>query len=162
MQHDRINSVLFVCRDNCGASLMAEAILRSVGGGRFNAYSAGVRPAATVHPLIVDFLRSRHLPVDGLVPKACEGFSGGRGPRLDFVITLCDSAAEESARDWHGDPMIAHWTVDELEDGPLSNELIRSAFWVLMRRIKILASLPHGDLPRRAIRERVESIPIWQ
>lgn len=132
---------------------MAEAILRVVGGRRFRAYSAGFTAAPRIAPEVLEFLASRHLPIAGLDPKPWSEFVAPFGPPLDFVITLSAGAAEKPAPEWKGEPVLAHWSVDEgLSD----------MFWMLQRRIKIFASLPHTRLPRRSIQNRVQAIATWQ
>src|SRR5438132_34230 len=86
-------NVLFVCRDNCALSLMAESILRSVGGARFNAFSAGTARSGAVSPDLFEFLAQHHLPVVGLWSKTVDHFRLPDAPRMDFIITLCDVAA---------------------------------------------------------------------
>ena len=98
-----MTSVLFLCDDNAALSVMAESILRSVGGVRFASYSAGVHPAATVHPDILEFLRARRMPTSGLRAKGVREFLMEGAPRLDFVITLSDLAEEEAPAHWAGD-----------------------------------------------------------
>ena len=128
---------------------MAESILRSMAGRRFKAYSAGIQPVAEVSAQVMDFLHGRRLPTDGLRPKSL-----AECPRVDFVITLCPQAEAALPDNWLGDPVIAHWGIDE--------EDIWDVFWVLQRRIKIFTSLPHGTLPRRSIERRVQAVPAWQ
>lgn len=148
-----ITSVLFVCDDNAAASVMAEAILRAVGGRRFRAFSAGFKPAPKLAPGVLEFLATRHLPVAGLQPKSCAQFVVPFGLRLDFVITVSERAAQQPAPDWQGDPVLAHWSVEEE---------LPDMFWMLQRRIRIFASLPHASLPRRSIQNRVQAIATWQ
>lgn len=133
---------------------MAESILRSVAPGRFGAYSAGCATAEALDPDVLDFLASHHMPTDGLRPKLLRAFRNAAAPKLDFIITLCDSAAKEDFSDWPGHPFVAHWNICNDDDGALDVEL-RDYFWTLMRRIKIFASLPHGKLTRRALQQRV-------
>ena len=158
-------NVLFVCCDNAAISIMAEAILRASAGGRFAAYSAGFRPATAVQPAALEFLAARRVPVDGLAPKSHARFVEPHGPRLDFAIMLCDPVPDP-APEWNGNPVVARWGLDELDGAAsgrrLGGEEMRAVFWVLTRRIKILASLPHGRASRRAIQDRVHSIAIWQ
>jgi arsenate reductase len=147
-------NVLFVCHDNCALSLMAESILRSVGAARFNAFSAGCTRRAPVNASVVDFLAQHHLPVSGLWSKTLEHFGTPESPRMDFIITLCDAAASESFSEWPGDPFIAHWNVAIGDAAGDADDALRDSFWTLMRRIKILTSLPHGKLNRRLLERR--------
>lgn len=147
-------NVLFVCEDNSALSLMAEAILSSVAPGRFGAYSAGLFPGPVMHPEASEFLHRHHLSVAPLRPKSLQAFRGVDAPRMDFIITLCDMAADEDFSAWPGEPFVAHWNIqDEYTTGD-ADEVVRDNFWTLMRRIKIFTSLPHGKLSRRLLEER--------
>ena len=149
MELKLVTSVLFVCVENAAASIMAESILRSMAGRRFRAYSAGIHPAAEINAPVLEFLHGRRLPTEGLRPKRL-----AECPRVEFVITLCPRAEAALPESWPGDPVIAHWGIDE--------EDLWDVFWVLQRRIKIFTSLPHGTLPRRSIERRVKAMPAWQ
>lgn len=146
-------SVLFVGDENVAASVMAEAILRALGGRRFRAFSAGFTPAPRVPVSLLEFLASRHLPVENLQARSWTEFAVPVGPRLDYVITVSERAAQAASPDWPGEPVLAHWSVE----GDAWD-----MYWVLQRRIKIFASLPHARLPRRAIENRVQAISTWQ
>jgi arsenate reductase len=144
-------NVLFVCDENCTLSLMAESILASVGAPRFRAYSAGIACKGTAHPDILEFLAGHQLPVANLRPKPLEEFRSAGAPRMDFIITLCEAAAQALA-DWPGEPFVAHWNVRA--EGDAGDESHRDQFWTLMRRIKIFTSLPHGGINRRVLERR--------
>ena len=154
-------SVLFTCVDNAALSLMAESILRSLGSRRFRAASAAVQPAAAAHPVVIEFLQSRGMPCDGLWPKKLRDSS----PRFDFVIRLCARSAADATLCAGEGAVIADWNLEalraQLNDPPQVHDAIRDAFWILMRRIKIFASLPHHAVPRRSFQYRVEGIAAW-
>lgn len=153
-------SVLFTCFDNAALSLMAESILRSLRSARFRAASSAIEPAAQANPLVIDFLQGRSLPVEGLRPKSLRASR----PRFDFVIRLCSRSAE-ATRDWDEEAVLADWNLEalreQLDDPRCAQAAARDAFWVLMRRIKIFASLPHHAVPRRVIQCRVAGIAEW-
>jgi arsenate reductase len=161
-----MSNVLFLCTRNSADSILAESILRSVGKARFQAFSAGCQPAAAVSEQVLDFLRERQLPVEELRSKSWREFVGPQAPTLAFVITLSEHAAAFAAQQsWPGDPLLAHWTLDAEEDGPqgeLSGWDIRDHFWVLSRRIKIFASLPHGKASRHSLEHRLHALENWQ
>jgi arsenate reductase len=136
---------------------MAESILDTVGSGRFRAYSAGRAPAKAASRRVVDFLARHHMHTDGLHPKTLERLRHD-APTMDFIITLCDAAAEESFADWPGAPFVAHWNVHEEDDDIASEATQRQVFWTLWRRIKIFASLPQGTLNRRALERRAVTL----
>ena len=156
-----MTSVLFLCDDNAAVSVIAESILRSIGGPRFACHSTGVHPAPAIHPLVLDFLRDRHMPVGGLHPKPMRKFLAAGAPRFDFVIALSDLAAEEAPARWGAGPVLAHWNVGGTDDA-LTEDALRDIFWALQRRIKIFASLPLASAPRRALQHRVKAIATWQ
>lgn len=160
MASDLPVSVLFTCFDNAALSLMGESILRSLRGGRFSAASSAIQPAAQAHPLVIDFLNGRGMPVEGLRPKDLRASL----PRFDFVIRLCQRSAE-ATRDWDQQAVIADWNLEvlraQLDDPRHAQIAVRDAFWILMRRIKIFASLPHHAAPRRLIQCRVAGIAEW-
>jgi len=144
-------NVLFVCEDNAALSIMAEAILSSLAPARFGAYSAGCFPAAVVHPDVVEFLGTHHMPVGRLRTKSLQTFRAPNAPRMDFIITLCDAAADENYSGWPGTPFVAHWNVLDAYATTEADEALRDNFWTLQRRIKIFASLPQSKLMRRVL-----------
>ena len=133
---------------------MAESILKSVGAGRFHAFSAGCLPKVSVDHDVLDFLAKHRMPVADLRPKALDNFLAPGAPRMDFIITLCDAADAEQLSEWPGEPFIAHWNIQGDERGAGSDAAQRDSFWTLMRRIKIFTSLPHGKLSRRLLEQR--------
>ena len=153
--------VLFLCSDNASTSLIAEAVLNHVANRRFHAFSAGVHPAPSFNPLVLDFLAMRGLLPPNGTPRSWREIS----ENLDFVITLSPSAASLEAQ-WPGHPVVAHWVLAESIDAgvhPLMQEqAIRDTFWELMRRIKIFASLRLEKTTRRTLQQRVEAIHAWQ
>jgi protein-tyrosine-phosphatase len=152
---DRPVNVLFVCEDNCALSIMAESILRSVAGNRFGAYSAGCASREALGSDVLEFLSGHHMPIDGLHAKTLAAMRTHSAPRMDFIITLCESAAKQDFSSWPGHPFVANWNVCDEEQDPDMRAELRDYFWTLMRRIKIFASLPHGKLSRRALEQRV-------
>ena len=156
-------SVLFLSDRNAVSSILAEAILRVEGNGRFRPYSAGVEPAPSVNAEVIDFLAARHLPVQGLRPKGVGELQAVPTSEFRFVITLSRSGAELADQyPWRGEPVIAHWALgeEELDAGSAtsSSSAIRDAFWTLSRRIRIFASLPHRKATRRSLENRLYAL----
>jgi protein-tyrosine-phosphatase len=146
-------NVLFVCEDNCALSVMAEAILRAVAPSRFTAFSAGCFPGPALNADAVELLERHHISAQHLAPKSLHAFRTSAQAGVDFIITLGDVAADEDFVGWPGDPFVAHWTVEDDSTGE-ADEAWRNSFWTLMRRIKLLTSLPHGNLSRRQLERR--------
>src|SRR5258708_40357532 len=118
---------------------MAESILASVGAPRFRAYSAGIACKEAARPDVLECLAGHQLPVATLRPKPLEEFRSASAPRMDFIITLCEAAAQELA-DWPGEPFAAHWNVRA--EGAEGDESHRDQFWSLTPRITTFPSLP--------------------
>ncbi len=156
-------NVLFLCTRNAVRSILAESILRSTDRGRFAAFSAGCKPAGAISGEVLDYLRDRHMPLEGLRPKSWVELAPG--PQFDFVIALSTKAAALlEAHAWPGEPVTAHWTIDEDDEAEQerSSWAIRDSFWVLTRRIKIFTSLPHGKASRVSLQRRLHAMEAWQ
>ena len=158
----RIHNVLFLCTGNSARSIMAESILRSVGAGRFNGFSAGSRPTGRVNPLALELLRASRMPVEGLASKSWEQFAESGAPPLDFVITVCDNAAGEVCPVWPGQPMTAHWGVPDPAAVRGTPDAMRKAFSdasrLLRNRIRIFASLPLATLDKLSLQRKMDAI----
>jgi arsenate reductase len=156
-------NVLFLCTGNSARSVIAEALLNAMSGGRLRGFSAGSDPAGRVNPLVLEFLRKRAIPVEGARSKSWNEFAGEDAPRLDLVITVCDAAAAESCPIWPGAPMTAHWGVADPGAGRDEEEVrarIVNAYEVLQRRIRMLLDLPWEPLDRSALQARIREIGI--
>jgi arsenate reductase (thioredoxin) len=155
-------NVLFLCTGNSARSVMAEALLNHLGRGRFHAYSAGSQPKGAIHPLTLEALERSHLPTEGLRSKSWNEFSGPDAPALDFVFTVCGNAAKEQCPFWPGQPMTAHWGVDDPAAAEGSREEQRRAFDRALReldaRIKLFTSLRIESLDKMALQKRLEEI----
>ena len=156
--------MLFVCTGNSARSILAESILNhpAIGQGRFRAFSAGSHPAGHVQPLALALLAQYHYPTDGLRSKNWDEFSGPSAPRLDFVFTVCDRAAGEACPYWPGQPMTAHWGVEDPAAVQGSAEEQRrayaNAFMVLKNRIAMFAALPFDKLDRLSLKQQLDGI----
>ena len=154
-------NVLFLCTGNSARSIMAEVLLNYWGRGRYRAFSAGSHPKGQVHPLAMEVLEQSHLPVDGLRSKSWNEFADNAAP-LDFVFTVCGQAAQERCPHWPGQPMTAHWGVDDPAAVEGSDEVkgraFRRAFRELDARIKLFVSLPLESLDRLTLKRKLEDI----
>ena len=160
--NDKTYNVLFLCTGNSARSQMGEAILNRLGQGRLRGFSAGSQPKGTVHPYTLDLLRKLDHPTDDLRSKSWDEFAGPGAPPLDFVFTVCDSAAAEACPAWPGQPMTAHWGVPDPAAVEGSEAEKRAAFadayGRLHNRISIFVSLPMASLDRLSLQKRLESI----
>ncbi len=138
-------NVLFLCTGNSARSIMAEGIMNFKGGPQFTAYSAGSHPAGKVRPEALRQLAMAHIPTRGFRSKSWDEFSKPDSPKMDFVFTVCDNAANEICPVWPGQPMTAHWGIpDPAAVKGTENEVqkaFRDAFFLLDRRISLFLSL---------------------
>ena len=158
----RHHNVLFLCTGNSARSIMAEAIMNRKGQPYFTAYSAGSHPTGAVRPEALKQLAAAHLPSSGLRSKSWNEFANPDAPKLDFVFTVCDNAANEVCPVWPGQPMTAHWGIPDPAAVEGSSQQIerafRDAFFLLDRRIGLFLSLPLSTLDRLALKKEIESI----
>lgn len=159
---ERPYNVLFLCTGNSARSILAEVLINRWGGGRFKGYSAGSFPKGQVHPMTLKLLEKLGLPTAGLRSKSWDEFAEPGAPRLDFVFTVCDSAADEVCPVWPGQPMTAHWGVEDPAGVEGSEEkklaAFNKAFRELENRIKIFGSLSISALDRTKLKEHVDEI----
>ena len=159
---DVVYNVLFLCTGNSARSILAEVLINRWGQGKFKGYSAGSHPKTAVHPLALELLYSRGLPTDGLRSKSWNEFAQPGAPNLDFVFTVCDNAAGEVCPYWPGQPMTAHWGVEDpaAVDGTDAEKrhAFLQAYTILEARVKIFSSLPVRTLDRIGLQERVNNI----
>jgi arsenate reductase (thioredoxin) len=155
-------NVLFLCTGNSARSIMAEGILNGKNNPHFTAYSAGSFPSGKVRPEALQQLALAKLPTDAARSKSWSEFARPGAPVMDFVFTVCDSAAKEVCPIWPGQPMTAHWGVADpaaVEGTPEQIErAFRDAFVTMGRRINLFLSLPLGSLDTLAIKREVDRI----
>jgi arsenate reductase (thioredoxin) len=155
-------NVLFLCTGNSARSIMAEAILTSLGRGHFKGFSAGSRPAGKVNPFALELLEKNRISTAGLRSKNWSEFSQAGAPHMHFVFTVCDQAAAEPCPFWPGQPMTAHWGVPDPAAVQGTDETTRRAFLeaytVLQRRISLFVNLPLDKLGGLALKERLSEI----
>ncbi len=162
MSESRIYNVLFLCTGNSARSILAEALLNDLGGGRFRAFSAGSHPKGAVHPMTLEVLKAAGLPTAGLRSKSWDEFAGPQAPRMDFVFTVCDTAAGETCPIWPGQPMTAHWGIEDPAAVDGSEFRRRAAFEDALRfmrnRITAFINLPLQSIDRMTLTTRLRGI----
>jgi arsenate reductase len=155
-------NVLFLCTGNSARSILAEAILNHKGRGIFTAYSAGSHPSGTPRPEALAQLASAGISTEGLRSKSWDEFAAPGAPHLDFVFTVCDSAANEACPYWPGQPMTAHWGIPDPAAVRGTPEEIarafRDAYVILDRRIGLFLALPLATLDQLAIQHELKQI----
>ena len=159
---DRPFNVLFLCTGNSARSILAEAILNREGMDRFHAFSAGSHPKGAPHPYTIDLLKRLNHDVSQVRSKSWDEFAAPGAPRLDFVFTVCDQAADEVCPIWPGHPITAHWGVPDpaAATGNEAERMLafRETFGMLERRIKAFTALPLPSLDRIAREHAVRDI----
>jgi arsenate reductase len=141
---------------------MAEAVLNQLGGGLFRAYSAGSHPAGAVNPYTLELLERNRFRTEGLRSKSWDEFARPDAPVMDFVLTVCDKAAGEVCPVWPGQPMSAHWGVEDPAQAHGSEEdkhkAFSAAFMTLRTRVALLVNLPIEKLDRLSLQKELRSI----
>jgi arsenate reductase len=159
---DRPFNVLFLCTGNSARSIMAEAILNELGGGKFRAYSAGSQPKGRIHPQTIQLLQGLGFDTAGLRSKSWSEFAEPGAPPLDFVFTVCDNAAGETCPVWPGQPMTAHWGIPDPADAkgtPAEIALaFKDAYRMLHQRIGVFTALPLRSLDQLSLQSKLREI----
>ncbi|MBN9598767.1 MAG: arsenate reductase ArsC [Afipia sp.] len=159
---DRVYNVLFLCTGNSARSILAESILQRDGSGRFRAFSAGSQPKGEVNPVALRVLESMNYPTDGLRSKSWAEFAVPDAPVMDFVFTVCDNAAGESCPIWPGQPMTAHWGIEDpaaVEGTDIQKEAaFVSAFRFMKNRIGLFTALRLGSIDAMALGTKLRDI----
>jgi arsenate reductase len=155
-------NVLFLCTGNSARSILAESILRKDGAGRFQAFSAGSTPKGKVHPLALSTLERMDYPTDGMRSKSWLEFAAPDAPVMDFVFTVCDNAAGEACPVWPGQPMTAHWGIEDpaaFEGTELEQQAaFITAFRYLKNRIGAFINLPLRSIDKLSLGTRLREI----
>jgi arsenate reductase (thioredoxin) len=159
---ERVYNVLFLCTGNSARSILAESILRKDGRGRFRAFSAGSQPKGTVNPFALKVLHKLEFPTDDLRSKSWEEFAVADAPVMDFVFTVCDNAAGETCPVWPGQPMSAHWGIEDPAEAVGTEMEKEAAFMTVFRylknRIAAFTSLPLKSIDKLSLGTKLRDI----
>jgi arsenate reductase len=159
---DRTYNVLFLCTGNSARSILGEALLNHLGDSRFRGFSAGSHPKGQVNPMTLKVLAEAGISTEGLRSKAWDEFATPDAPKLDFVFTVCDQAAGEACPIWPGQPMTAHWGIEDpaAVDGTEFQQ--RAAFQEALRfmrnRIAAFVNLPIESIDRLTLNSKLRGI----
>ena len=158
----KIYNVLFLCTGNTARSILAEGILRKDGAGRFRSYSAGSLPKGKVNPFALRTLAAHGYPADGFRSKSWNEFAGADAPKMDFVFTVCDNAAGEACPYWPGQPITAHWGIEDpaAADGTDIDKqrAFNEAFRFLRNRVEAFLALSMKELGGTAFAAKLQEI----
>ena len=159
---EKTYNVLFLCTGNSARSIMAEALVTTMGKGRFRGFSAGSKPGGKVNPFAIEQVRKTGYPVDDLRSKSWDEFAAPDAPHMDFIITVCDNAAGEACPIWPGHPATAHWGFEDPAAVEGTDEQKRAAFEKIfkqiMARMNSFVSLPLHVLENHAIQQEIRKI----
>lgn len=155
-------NVLFLCTHNSARSILAEAYLNHVGKGQFFAYSAGSHPSDRINPITIQILRQTGYAIDGLRSKGWDEFALPNAPEMDFVITVCDSAAGEVCPVWPGQPVTAHWGFEDPSQAIGTEDerrrVFQRVFQQITARIQLFLSLRMEQLDAISLQQRLKDI----
>jgi arsenate reductase len=162
MSVERKMNVLFLCTHNSARSVIAEAAMNRLGIGKFQGFSAGSMPSGKVHPYAIELLQKLNYDVSNVRSKSWDEFAQPSAPKMDFVFTVCDNAANEACPLWPGQPMTAHWGVPDPSTATGTEAERRFAFAdthrMLYQRISIFTNLPLASLDKLALQKRLDAI----
>ena len=159
---DKNYNVLFLCTGNSARSIMAEALVTTMGKGRFQGFSAGSKPSGRVNPFAIEQVKKTGYPVDNLRSKSWDEFATPGAPQMDFIITVCDNAAGEVCPYWPGHPVTAHWGFEDPAAVEGTDTEKRAAFEKIFRqimaRMNTFVSLPLKTLEWKAMQSEIKKI----
>jgi len=160
MTEKRYN-VLVLCTGNSARSILGEVLFNTLGKGKFNAYSAGSKPAGRVNPGALEWLQQQGYSTEGLRSKSWDEFAAPGAPEFDFIFTVCDNAAGEACPLWPGKPATAHWGIPDpahVEGDEARRAAFRKAAEQLARRIQMFMSLPIDKLDKLVLKDKLAEI----
>jgi arsenate reductase (thioredoxin) len=159
---EKIYNVLFLCTGNSARSILAESIMRRDGAGRFRSFSAGSQPKGEVNPFALKVLEAANYPTEGMRSKSWLEFAAADAPVMDFVFTVCDTAAGEACPVWPGQPMTAHWGIEDPAAVEGTNIEREAAFVEAMRylknRISVFMNLPLRSIDQLSLTTKLREI----
>ncbi len=156
--------VLFLCTHNSARSILAEATLNHIGGGRFKGFSAGSSPRENQqpNPIGLQTLHKAGISTEGLRSKSWDEFALPDAPHMDLIITVCDNAAGEVCPFWPGKPATAHWGYADPSAGDGTDTEKAAAFQLTLhairRRLDLLVNLPDEKLDAMVLQRTAKEL----
>ena len=161
MTNRKLN-VIFICTGNSARSILAEAILRDEAGDRFNTYSAGTRPAGEPNPFALALLKEKGHEIAGLRSKNLDEFQKEGAPKMDFIFTVCDSAANEECPLWPGHPVSGHWGIPDpaavVGSDTDKRRAFETAYTRMQARIRAFLALDPQEMDKGALQKHIDEI----
>lgn len=157
----RIYNVLVLCTGNSARSILGEALFNYLGQGRIRAYSAGSQPSGKVNPLALETLDKYGVPLPEARSKSWDEFAVPGAPQIDYIFTVCASAAGETCPVWIGHPTTAHWGIPDpahVEPMMARVEAFEVAYQQLERRVHAFVALPLETLSAAEIKAAAKQI----
>ena len=154
-------NVLVLCTGNSARSILGEALFNHLGGGRVRAFSAGSRPTGKVNPVALETLAKHGVPLPEARSKSWDEFVGMHAPKIDFIFTVCASAAGETCPIWPGHPTTAHWGIDDpahVEPMEARRVAFEKAYELLRERVEAFVKLPLETLSTAEIKAAARKI----
>jgi len=155
-------NVLVLCTGNSSRSIMAEALLNTLGRDRFRAFSAGSQPLGTVNPLAIEQVKTTGYPLEKLRSKSWDEYTNPNAPHMDIVITVCDSAAGEVCPIWPGHPLTTHWGFEDpaaaVGTDDDKRQIFQHVFRQILARVTLLVNLPLHELDPSQIKREIDRI----
>lgn len=159
---DKTYNVLFLCTGNSARSIMAEALVTTMGKGQFKGFSAGSHPGGVVNPFAIEQVKQTGYPTENLRSKSWDEYAKSDAPKMDFIITVCDNAAGEVCPIWPGQPISAHWGFEDPAAAQGSDEdkrrVFEKVYRQIMGRVHGFLSLPLAMLEKSAIQHEIKAL----
>lgn len=156
-------NVLVLCTGNSARSILGEALFNHLGGGRFKAYSAGSQPSGKVNPVALETLEKHGVPLPEARSKSWDEFAAPGAPEIDFIFTVCASAAGEACPIWLGHPTTAHWGIADpahVEPKEARREAFEVAYRLLKQRIEAFVALPIETMTTAEVAQAAKRIHV--
>lgn len=158
----RKKRILYICQENAGRSIMAEAITNHFSGGSIRAYSAGVAPRPVIPKLVLRVLESHGIPTAGLHTRSIASMQGPLAPQFDYVFSLCNQTLGETCPEWNGQPIRSRWNIPSPRICASAEEQfieIKSVYSIILRSVNAFLNLPIDVMEKFAVAKDEARLP---